>query len=108
MFSDAISVVRSRTASSQAQTAKPPSWNKDQHDGIGRGKALRSDRAGETERDAAGQNDDLGRTRRMPPQNPFGDEQAPSGISAAGIIEGCRAPRCRSTTPCRASGTATR
>ena len=27
-FSDAISVVRSRVASSQAQTAKPASWNK--------------------------------------------------------------------------------
>ena len=40
-FSDAISVVRSRVASSQAQMAKPPSWNKASR--TAKGAAKRSD-----------------------------------------------------------------
>lgn len=68
---------RSPVARCQQPGADREAGKLEQHEqhGIGRGKALRSESAGEAEHDAAGQNDDLGGARRMTPQDSLGDEQ---------------------------------
>ena len=74
-FSDAISVVRSRVASSNPQVANPASWNSDSNTKIERGETLQPKRTAETKPDAAENDHDLERPGRMASQDALGDDQ---------------------------------
>jgi len=107
-FSDAISVARFARRQQPGAGGKAQKLEQRQGDGIGRIEPLQPERPAKPERDAAEQGDHLHRPRRMPPQMPSGDDQRAERNQRRGISDSGRATRCRSTTPCRASGTARR